>query len=232
MSTEEPISDTENPDVDIDTDNDSDSDIADIKDDKSSDIDADSDDEINIVNDDDNEIDGDGDDDDEIDGDTDNIGGNDSDDDDTTTKPLDPIATSDDSDDSDEDFDDEYLQKFSNNLKKSLVDEYHTDAQLHNNAEIKQLSLCVKNSQGIVVDDLHKTVPIMSKFEYTRILGIRAKQLNNGAKPFVKVPDGIIDGYLIAKIELESKVLPFIIRRPIPNGASEYWKVKDLEILM
>ena len=225
MSTEEPISDTENPDVDIDTENDSDSDIADIKDDKSSDIDADSDDEINIVNDDD-------DDDDEIDGDTDNVGGNDSDDNNIATKPLDPIATSDDSDDSDEDFDDEYLQKFSNNLKKSLVDEYHTDAQLHNNAEIKQLSLCVKNSQGIVVDELHKTVPIMSKFEYTRILGIRAKQLNNGAKPFVKVPDGIIDGYLIAKIELESKVLPFIIRRPIPNGASEYWKVKDLEILM
>lgn len=221
MSTEEPISDTENPDVDIDTDNDSDSDIADIKDDKSSDIDVESD------------IDADSDDDDdEIDGDTDNVASNDSDDDDTTTKPLDPIATSDDSDDSDEDFDDEYLQKFSDNLKKSIVDEYHTDAQLHNNAEIKQLSLCVKNSQGIVVDELHKTVPIMSKFEYTRILGIRAKQLNNGAKPFVKVPDGIIDGYLIAKIELESKVLPFIIRRPIPNGASEYWKVKDLEILM
>ena len=38
MSTEEPISDTENPYVDIDTDNDSDSDIADIKDDKSSDL--------------------------------------------------------------------------------------------------------------------------------------------------------------------------------------------------
>ena len=117
-------------------------------------------------------------------------------------------------------------------MKKSVVDEYHTDAQLHNNAEIKQLSVCVKNSQGIVVDELHKTVPIMSKFEYTRILGIRAKQINNGSKPFVKVPDGIIDGYVIAKIELEKKVLPFIIRRPIPSGGSEYWKVKDLEILM
>ena len=228
MNTKEPNSDTENPTIEIDND----SDIEDIKDDKLSDVD--SDDEIDSGT--DEEIGGVAD--DAIGDISDDVGGSDEDDDDTDTiaiddtKTLDPVATSDDSDDSDEEFDEEYLQKFSDSLKKSIVDEHHTDAQLHNNAEIKQLSLCVKNSQGIVVDDLHKTVPIMSKFEYTRILGIRAKQLNNGAKPFVKVPDGIIDGYLIAKIELESKVLPFIIRRPIPNGASEYWKVKDLEILM
>ncbi|MAO82829.1 MAG: hypothetical protein CMH50_02960 [Myxococcales bacterium] len=220
MSTEEPISDTENIGTGSDSD-DIDDDIS-VGDDISIEDDNLGDDNNN------DDIDDDDNDDSEIVG---------SDDDDETTNLAEEgqigAITSDDSDDSDdEDYDDDYLQKFSSDMKKSIVDEYHTDAQLHNNAEIKQLAVCVKNSQGIVVDELHKTVPIMSKFEYTRILGIRAKQINNGSKPFVKVPDGIIDGYVIAKIELEKKVLPFIIRRPIPSGGSEYWKIKDLEILM
>ena len=37
--------------------------------------------------------------------------------------------------------------------------------------------------------------------------------------------------HLIALKELEEKKIPVIIRRPIPNGASEYWHLKDLEIL-
>jgi len=45
------------------------------------------------------------------------------------------------------------------------------------------------------------------------------------------VPNNVIDGYLIAKLELEEKLIPIIIRRPLPNGKSEYWKIKDLEII-
>ena len=37
--------------------------------------------------------------------------------------------------------------------------------------------------------------------------------------------------YSIAKKELEKKILPFIIKRPLPNGECEYWKLKDLEII-
>ena len=51
------------------------------------------------------------------------------------------------------------------------------------------------------------------------------------ANIFVNIPDNIIDGYTIANLELEQKKIPFIIRRPIPNGACEYWKVSDLELL-
>ena len=41
----------------------------------------------------------------------------------------------------------------------------------------------------------------------------------------------MIEGLTIAEKELEAKKIPFIIRRPIPNGGSEYWKVSDLEML-
>jgi DNA-directed RNA polymerase I, II, and III subunit RPABC2 len=87
----------------------------------------------------------------------------------------------------------------------------------------------VRDKDGIIIDDLHKTIPYLTKYERARILGQRAKQINSGAIPFVKVPENVIDGYIIAEIELKQKKIPFIIRRPLPNGGSEYWKVHDLE---
>ena len=76
---------------------------------------------------------------------------------------------------------------------------------------------------------MHKTIPYLTKYEKARILGQRAKQINSGASVFVKVPEKVIDGYLIAELELQEKRIPFIIRRPLPNGGSEYWSIKDLE---
>ena len=95
------------------------------------------------------------------------------------------------------------------------------------------LTLCkiVRNKDGHIIDDLHKTVPFLTKFEKARIIGLRAKQINNGCEPFIDVPPNMIEGLTIAEKELEEKNIPFIIRRPLPNGASEYWKVSDLEIL-
>ena len=92
--------------------------------------------------------------------------------------------------------------------------------------DVKQIQ-----NNNIVIDELHKTIPMLTKYEKTRVLGIRAKQINNGAKPMTKVPDNVMDGYLIALKELEEKIIPVIIRRPLPNGSSEYWKLKDLEII-
>ena len=71
----------------------------------------------------------------------------------------------------------------------------------------------------------------MTKYEKARILGQRAKQIETGSRPYVKVPENIVDGYIIAELELKEKKIPFIIRRPIPGGAFEYWNLKDLEIV-
>jgi len=54
---------------------------------------------------------------------------------------------------------------------------------------------------------------------------------DNNATVFVKTEDNIVDSYKIAEMELSAKKIPFIIKRPLPGGACEYWKVKDLEIL-
>ncbi len=144
------------------------------------------------------------------------------------------IQFDDDEDDesSDDDRDSsEYFQKLTRSVHESYIDTYHPESMSHNYDEIQTLARVVRNSAGVIVDDLHRTIPIMTKYEKTRILGQRAKQLNEGSPAFIKIDSTVIDGYLIAVKELEQKKTPFIIRRPLPNGGSEYWRVQDLEIL-
>ena len=78
---------------------------------------------------------------------------------------------------------------------------------------------------------MHKTIPFLTKYEKARVLGVRCKQLSNGADPFIEVKSNVINGLSIAEEELDAKVLPFIIRRPLPNGGSEYWRISDLELV-
>jgi DNA-directed RNA polymerase I, II, and III subunit RPABC2 len=135
------------------------------------------------------------------------------------------------SDDEDEDDDENYLQKFSEELKTNTISAFHPELLHHNNEEVDALSRIVRNEQGMISDPLHQTFPFITKYERARILGERAKQLNMGAKPLVEVGPDVIDGYLIALAEYEQKRIPFIIKRPLPNGGCEYWKFKDLETI-
>ena len=134
-------------------------------------------------------------------------------------------------DDDDDDDDDQYLQKFDKDLRKKIVQDYHPELIIHSNEDIQAYTKIVRNEQGVIVDPLHTTLPFVTKYERARILGERAKQINAGAKPLVKIDRDIIDGYLIALKEFEEKHIPFIIKRPLPNGGCEYWKCKDLEII-
>ena len=130
----------------------------------------------------------------------------------------------------DSDDDDDNYQKFTNGLNNNYLDYFHSESNIPNYLEIQELSKIIRDKNGNIIDKNHKTIPILTKYEKTRILGQRAKQINNGSKPYINVSENIIDGYLIAEMELKEKKIPFIIRRPLPNQTFEYWKIKDLEI--
>ena len=152
-----------------------------------------------------------------------------------TSKKV-PAINYDDEDDDEEEEDDadevNYLQKFDNKMRDNFILEHHPEARTHNYEEVKALTRVSRDGRGIIIDPLHKTIPFLTKYEMTRVIGQRAKQLDSGAKAFVKVPLNVLDGYLIALLELEQKKLPFIIKRPFPNGGVEYWNVSDLELLL
>jgi DNA-directed RNA polymerase subunit K/omega len=130
-----------------------------------------------------------------------------------------------------EDLDESDFNKFNDDYKKNHILNYHNECLYKNFNEIKELCKVTRNKDGIIVDELHKTIPLLTKYEKTKILGMRLKQLNSGCSPYISINEKILDNNIIVLMELEQKVLPFIIQRPLPNNTFEYWKLEDLDIL-
>lgn len=137
----------------------------------------------------------------------------------------------DEEDEENDDEDEKYLQKFEEEMKKNIIEDFHPEMKVHNYDEINVLSKVIRDKNGRIIDPLHQTLPFITKYEKARILGERAKQINSGATPLVDVPPEMIDGYLIALKEFQEKKIPFIIKRPVSLNHIEYWKLSDLEII-
>jgi len=153
-------------------------------------------------------------------------------------------------DDEDDDEDDESInngEKITEQMRQNILDKFHPESNVISREEIYKLCEVTRNPDNIIIDENHRTSPILTKYEKTKILGLRAKQINNGANPLVDLPSNLhdinestiqqlqdkhFDGYLVALEELKQKKIPIIIRRPLPNGVSEYWPLQELEVYM
>ena len=91
--------------------------------------------------------------------------------------------------------------------------------------------LVIRDAYPPQKDGGHVTYPFLTLYEKTKILSLRASQLAHGSPPFVDVPEYLTDVYEIARAELDAKRLPYILKRPLPNGTFEYWRLADLMIL-
>lgn len=80
-----------------------------------------------------------------------------------------------------------------------------------------------------VPDNERITIPRLTKYEKVRLLGTRAKQVSDGSKVFIK-SNKVKTAMDIAELELEYKVIPLKIKRPLPNGRYEIWSIRELEI--
>ena len=73
------------------------------------------------------------------------------------------------------------------------------------------------------------TSKFMTKYERARILGTRALQISKNA-PLMVDPGEESDPYRLAEMELSEKKIPFIVRRYLPDGSYEDWKVNELYV--
>ena len=133
--------------------------------------------------------------------------------------------------DDDDDDDDEEQIKLEDYIENDVLYKFHPEIKNINNAELDSLAKIKRDSKDNIIDENHTTLPILTRYEKAKVLGIRSSQINSGAEPFIDIPSHIIDGITIARLELEKKAIPFIIRRNIPNGKIEYWNIEDLEII-
>ena len=125
-----------------------------------------------------------------------------------------------------------YLEKLNNGMRDNFVITSHPESITHNYDDVKLLSQIKRNSAGVIDDPKHRMIPFITKYEMTRILGVRAQQIDNGAQPTIPLDNPeLISGYFIAKQEFSQNKLPFIIKRSFPgNGGVEYWNVCDLDV--
>ena len=79
------------------------------------------------------------------------------------------------------------------------------------------------------------TLPYYTKYEQVTLIGTRAQQLAEGAKPLVSLT-GILTSdpkfvWNVAEKEVFERKLPFIIHRRLPDGTSEYWSTQELSVM-
>ncbi len=70
--------------------------------------------------------------------------------------------------------------------------------------------------------------PFITKFEYTKVIGLRAEQLEKGITPRVEF-SGKFDALKIAEKEFKENKLDYIIERKLPDGKIEAFHVRDLK---
>lgn len=133
--------------------------------------------------------------------------------------------------DEDDTIDHPQMHKFNKQLTANFISASHPECLPVNMQELTYKLPIIRNIHGIIDDDFHKTIPVLTKYEKARVIGQRASMIENGSKLFIYVDPSIIDSSVIAEMELNAKKIPFIIKRPIPNGVFEYWKLSDLELL-
>jgi DNA-directed RNA polymerase subunit K/omega len=133
--------------------------------------------------------------------------------------------------------DEEYVRaeaeyrKFDESTRRQVLLDFHREIVQDSTDDIQILAQVVRDEFGAVIDPLHKTAPYLTKYEKAKIIGVRAKQLNQGANPMTEVIDRTMSNEEIAEKELISRALPFIVVRPLPNMKKEYWRLEDLEII-
>lgn len=72
--------------------------------------------------------------------------------------------------------------------------------------------------------------PYLTKYEYAKIIGISAQQIESGRKPLIQPPSSYIHPIEIAEYELKQKKTPIIIKRKLPNNVNEYFTLDQLII--
>lgn len=80
-----------------------------------------------------------------------------------------------------------------------------------------------------VAPDNRETSSRLTKYEFGRVLGERARHIDNGATIYVDI-ESDTTSIAIAYRELVSGVLPMAILRHVGNGMVEYWKLKEMTI--
>ncbi len=99
-----------------------------------------------------------------------------------------------------------------------------TNVNLHRRYEI----ISNTNTYNNYYQNTKKTSPYLTKYEKAKILGVRAQMIATGSPSMVNVPSHITSTYDIALLEFKEDKIPLLIRRFLPDGNYEDWRLEDM----
>ena len=133
----------------------------------------------------------------------------------------------------DQDEEDVRQQKLEDELEKREDGEEDVEIEGEEEAEededMEEEDIPPKKLSRIVPANLRKTIPVMTKFEYSYLVSQRAMAIENGS-PLMNPETTHIHSIDIAKEETANGLNPIIIQRILPNGDIEEWKCKELRL--
>jgi DNA-directed RNA polymerase I, II, and III subunit RPABC2 len=120
----------------------------------------------------------------------------------------------------------EEIEKVKDKKKKVVKKQLGiTNDCLYNNIDFEEdyeeKEIKVENNKRISINRL-------TKYERVRIIGTRAKQIIMGSNILIKGIENKTPTE-IAELELKHNMIPFKIKRRLPNGMFEIWKLSELE---
>lgn len=124
--------------------------------------------------------------------------------------------------------DEEYIAEPETDNIGCLIEEtINDDDEYFNNNEAEFNKSLIDNKSEYVSKENRISSNRLTKYEMVRILGERTKQLTMGAKPLIKNYKGLTYDR-IAEEELILNMIPFKIKRPLPNNLFEVWSLDEL----
>jgi DNA-directed RNA polymerase subunit K/omega len=119
--------------------------------------------------------------------------------------------------------DDGCLYKFAKNNKK-----FDSDDELEDD-DMFEVEVNDVNNIIVKAED-RQTKPVLFMYERVRMKGTRARQLSRGAKPMILNVENLTPKE-VAELEIQKKVVPFVIVRTLPDGKKEKWHLNELKIV-
>jgi DNA-directed RNA polymerase subunit K/omega len=149
--------------------------------------------------------------------------------DDVNLEDIDEIDNedlNDEEDDSDEESDDLIIDPDTDTNGCAIDDAINEDDEYFNN--IEETELPSEQGSEYVPKEKRISCDRLTNYEMVRILGERTKQLTMGAKPLIKNYQNLSYDK-IAEEEFKINMIPFKIKRPLPNGKYEIWTLDELK---
>ena len=85
------------------------------------------------------------------------------------------------------------------------------------------------------LNDTKISKPIMTIYEFDKIIALRTQQIASGAPLFINDMTTDIKSNMelrqIALKELTEGRLPFMVERKLPNNKKEYYRIRDLDLV-